>query len=206
MYIPLNYQNKNLEEVRDFLRDNAFAILVSQVDDKPWATHLPLELETGPDGKDVLTGHIARRNPQWKHFEENGTVLAIFNGPHAYISSSWYHDEEVPTWNYVAVHIYGSLRILTEEEVMASLHRLVDKYEVQSEYPISLTEMSDETLRQVRGVVGFQIDIKEVHAAYKLSQGREQDHAQIIKELDKRDQIGDGEIVRLMRKDGKETS
>ncbi len=206
MYIPLNYQNENLEEVKEFLRNNAFAILVSQVGDKPWATHLPLELETGPDGKDVLTGHIARRNPQWKHFKENGQVLAIFNGPHAYISSSWYHDEEVPTWNYVAVHIYGRLRILTEEEVMASLHRLVDKYEAQSEYPISLTEMSDETLRQVRGVVGFQIDIEEVHAAYKLSQGREQDHGQIIKELDKRDQLGDAEIVRLMRKEGPETS
>ena len=112
MYIPLQYQNKNLEEVKDFLKNNAFAILTSQVDNRPWATHLPLELETGPKGSDVLTGHMARRNPQWKHFKENEQVLAIFNGPHAYISSSWYHDEEVPTWNYVAVHVYGNLRIL----------------------------------------------------------------------------------------------
>ena len=201
MYIPLQYQNKNLEEVKDFVKNNAFAILTSQVENRPWATHLPLELETTQEGKDVLTGHMAKRNPQWKFFNEQEQVLAIFNGPHAYISSSWYHDEEVPTWNYVAVHIYGTLRILPEEEVMASLHRLVDKYEAHSEYPISLKEMSDETLRQVRGVVGFQIDIKEVHAAYKLSQGREQDHGRIMKELEQRDQIGDAEIVRHMRKE-----
>ena len=82
---------------------------------------------------------------------------------------------------------------------MASLHRLVDKYEAQSEYPISLKNMSEETLRQVRGVVGFQIYIEEVHAAYKLSQGREQDHARIMKELHQRNQTGDAEIVRHMR-------
>ena len=198
MYIPLQYQNKNLAEVKDFLKNNAFATLVSQVENRPWATHLPLELETTSTGKEVLTGHIAKRNPQWKHFKEQEQVLAIFNGPHAYISSSWYHDEEVPTWNYVAVHIYGSLSILPEEEVMASLHRLVDKYEAQSENPISLTRMSDNTLRQVKGVVGFQIDIEEVHAAFKLSQGREADHARIVKELHKRDQIGDTEIARHM--------
>ncbi|MCE2611782.1 FMN-binding negative transcriptional regulator [Flavobacteriaceae bacterium D16] len=203
MYIPLQYQNKNLPEVKEFLRNNTFATLVSQVENRPWATHLPLELETNSSGKDVLTGHIAKRNPQWKHFKEEEQVLAIFNGPHAYISSSWYQDEEVPTWNYVAVHIYGTLHILKEEEVMASLHRLVDKYEAQSENPVSLTQMSDKTLRQVKGVVGFQIEIEEVHAAFKLSQGREQDHARIVKELNKRDQIGDAEIVKHM--DNKES-
>ncbi|MDX1314064.1 MAG: FMN-binding negative transcriptional regulator [Eudoraea sp.] len=201
MYIPLQYQNTHLDEVKEFLRKNAFAILTSQVDSRPWATHLPLELESSSDGKDVLTGHMARRNPQWRHFKEEEQVLAIFNGPHAYISSSWYHDEEVPTWNYVAVHIYGTLRMLTEEEVMASLHRLVDKYEAHSEYPISLKDMSEETLRQVRGVVGFQIAIEDVHAAYKLSQGREQDHTRIMQELQQRDQPGDAEIVRHMRKE-----
>jgi transcriptional regulator len=198
MYIPLQYQNKNLNEVKDFLKENAFAILISQVDNRPWATHLPLELETDPEGTEVLTGHVARRNPQWRYFKEQEQVLAIFNGPHAYISSSWYRDEEVPTWNYVAVHVYGSLRILDEEEVMASLHRLVDKYEAQSAYPISLKDMSEQTLRQVRGVVGFQIRIEEIHAAFKLSQGREQDHTRIIKELQQRNQAGDADIIRHM--------
>ena len=198
MYIPLQYRNEDPAEVADFLRNNAFAILVSQVDDRPWATHLPLELETNSSGQQLLTGHIAKANPQWRHFVENEPVLAIFNGPHAYVSSSWYKEEEVPTWNYIAVHVYGKLQILSEEEVMASLHRLVDKYEKHSEEPVSLHNLSPRTLRQVKGVVGFQISVEEVHAAYKLSQGREQDHTRIIGELRERGAVGDHEIADRM--------
>ena len=195
MYIPIQYRNEDLEEVAEFLRNNAFAILVSQVEGRPWATHLPLELEAGPSGQQVLTGHLAKANPQWRHFKENEPVMAIFNGPHAYVSSSWYKEEEVPTWNYIAVHIYGKLQLLSEAEVMASLHRLVDKYEKHSKDPISLHNLSPKTLRQVKGVVGFQISVDEVHAAYKLSQGREHDHARIITELRERNAMGDREIA-----------
>ncbi|MBT8209900.1 MAG: FMN-binding negative transcriptional regulator [Eudoraea sp.] len=204
MYIPLHYRNEDLEEVAGFLRSNAFAILVSQVDGRPWATHLPLELETDVSGKQVLTGHMAKANPQWRHFNENETVLAIFNGPHAYISSSWYQEEEVPTWNYIAVHIYGKLRILTEEEVMASLHRLVDKYEKGSKHPISLDKLSPKTLRQVKGVVGFQIVVDQIQAAYKLSQGREKDHARIFEELQERNALGDKEIAAKLNRERQE--
>ncbi len=204
MYIPLQYRNEDLEEVAEFLRNNAFAILVSQVDGKPWATHIPLELETDNSGKQVLTGHIAKANPQWRHFVTNEPVLAIFNGPHAYISSSWYQEEEVPTWNYIAVHVYGNLRILSEEEVMASLHRLVDKYEKHSEHPISLHKLSPKTLRQVKGVVGFQIAVDQIQAAYKLSQGRENDHARIIEELRERNAQGDGEIAAKLKQQEKQ--
>ncbi len=204
MYIPLKYRNEDLEEVAEFLSNNAFAILVSQVEGKPWATHLPLELETDDEGKKVLTGHMAKANPQWRHFVENEPVLAIFNGPHAYISSSWYKEEEVPTWNYIAVHVYGTLRILSEEEVMASLHRLVDKYEQNSKQPISLHKLSPKTLRQVKGVVGFQISVDQIQAAYKLSQGREADHARIISELQERNALGDNEIAANLDRDKQE--
>ncbi|WP_273277345.1 FMN-binding negative transcriptional regulator [Maribacter polysiphoniae] len=184
MYIPHQYKNGNIAEVKDFLAKNSFGILVNQVDGKPWATHIPLELDTTDDGKDVLVSHISKANPQWKHFEENDNVLCIFNGPHSYISSSWYKEEEVPTWNYIAVHVYGKIKILTEEEVMASMHKLVDKYEEHSENPISLDHLSEKTLRQVKGVVGFQITIDSIQAAYKLSQGREHDHERIIEALE----------------------
>lgn len=184
MYIPHQYKNGNIAEVKDFLTKNSFGILVNQVDGKPWATHIPLELDTTDDGKDVLVSHISKANPQWKHFEENDNVLCIFNGPHSYISSSWYKEEEVPTWNYIAVHVYGKIKILTEEEVMASMHKLVDKYEEHSENSISLDHLSEKTLRQVKGVVGFQITIDSIQAAYKLSQGREHDHERIIEALE----------------------
>ena len=199
MYIPHKYKNGNLAEVKDFLTKNSFGILVNQVDGKPWATHIPMELETTDDGKDVLVSHIAKANPQWKHFAENDNVLCIFNGPHCYISSSWYKEEEVPTWNYIAVHVYGKIKILTEEEVMVSMHKLVDKYELNSKKPISLHNLSEKTLRQVKGVVGFQITIESIQAAYKLSQGREHDHERIIKELENTNNPNARDIANRMK-------
>ncbi len=199
MYIPSHYKNEDLSEVKDFISSNAFAILVSQVEGRPWATHTPLELSKDPDDNDILIGHIARANPQWRSFEAQEEVLCIFNGPHSYVSSSWYHEEEVPTWNYVAVHIYGTLEIMTEAEVLEWLHRLVASYEENEKDPVALEHMSPATLRQVKGVVGFRIAIKEIQAAYKLSQGREEDHPRITKELAAKKTAGSKEIGRLMK-------
>jgi transcriptional regulator len=200
MYIPPHYKNENIAQIKDFLVKNSFAILFSQVNGRPWATHIPLELELDENGKDVLVGHISKANTQWKAFTESPQVLCIFNGPHAYVSSSWYREEEVPTWNYIAVHVYGKLSILDEAAVMASLHRLVDKYEVHSKQPVSLHTMSAKTLKQVRGIVGFKIEITDIQAAYKLSQTRQGDHSKIINELEERQDPGSQEIARTMKK------
>lgn len=186
MYIPQHYKNEELEAVKDFIKANAFAILVNEVDGKPWATHIPLEFEMDESGKEFLVGHISRANPQWHYFDEQKEVLCIFNGPHSYISSSWYQEEEVPTWNYIAVHIYGSLTILDETAVLNSLHKLVDKYEMKSKNPISINNLSKKTMKQIKGIVGFKIEIKDIQAAYKLSQGREHDYENITKELEER--------------------
>ncbi|WP_136468132.1 FMN-binding negative transcriptional regulator [Flagellimonas onchidii] len=195
MYIPHYYKNENIDEIKTFLKENGFGILVNQVDGKPWATHIPLELNKDYQGNDVLEGHISKANPQWKAFEASKDVLCIFNGPHAYVSSSWYNEEEVPTWDYIAVHVYGKLKVLNEEETMESLHRLVDKYEASSKNPISLHDMSPKTLKQVKGVVGFQIEIKDIQAAYKLSQTRPQDHPKIVSELSEREDYGSKAIA-----------
>ncbi|MBD0776701.1 FMN-binding negative transcriptional regulator [Maribacter sp. ANRC-HE7] len=199
MYIPHQYKNEDIDEVKDFITKNSFGILVNQVEGKPWATHIPLELDTNQDGKDVLVSHISKANPQWKQFAENDNVLCIFNGPHSYVSSSWYKEEEVPTWNYIAVHVYGKIKILTEEEVLASMHKLVDKYERHSENPISMDHLSEKTLRQVKGVVGFQITIDSIQAAYKLSQGRKVDHPRIISELEKTENQQSKDIAKRMK-------
>ncbi|MEP0132016.1 MAG: FMN-binding negative transcriptional regulator [Eudoraea sp.] len=200
MYIPQHYKNENLKEVKEFIINNSFGILINSIKGKPWATHIPLELDKDSNGNDILVGHIAKANPQWKYFIENKEVLCIFNGPHTYVSSSWYAKEEVPTWNYIAVHIYGLLKIQDEKAMMTSLHKLVDKYERKSENPISLNNLSKNTLRQIKGIIGFEIEIKEIQAAYKLSQGREQDHPKIIEELKKRDNGGGHAIVEAMIK------
>lgn len=201
MYIPNYYRNEDLSEVRSFLEKNSFGILVSSVDNRPWGTHIPMELERDFEGQDVLYGHVSKGNPQWKYFDEQEEVLAIFNGPHAYVSSSWYNHENVPTWNYIAVHVYGKLMILNEKELLDSLKKLVDKNEADSDNPVKMEEMSEQTLRQIKGIVGFKITIKEIQAAYKLSQNRNQvDHQNIIQKLSDRSDPSSKSVADHMKK------
>lgn len=186
MYIADGYQNENEQEISEFLEANSFGILINQVDGKPWATHIPLELDTNEKGEKVLFGHIAKENPQWKSFADDHKVLAVFSGPHAYISSSWYDHENVPTWNYIAVHVYGTIKIIEGEAMLASLKKLVDKYESASENPIRIEELSKRTMMQTRGIVAFEILIEDIQAVKKMSQNRnEKDYANIISELEK---------------------
>lgn len=199
MYIPTAYKNTNIEEVELFLKEHQFGILINQVEGKPWGTHIPMVLEKSAEGKSVLVGHIAKANPQAKTLNEGATFLAIFNGPHAYVSSSWYKEEEVPTWNYIAVHVYGTMRILNTEERMDSLHRLVNLNEKTVKCPINLNSFSEATLQQANGVVGFELSVDTIEAAYKLSQTREEDHSNIISELVAGDQKAK-EIAAKMKK------
>lgn len=199
MYIPHSYKNENLAEIEEFIRLNSFAILVSQVDGAPWASHIPLELKKEVDGSAKLIGHLAKANAQAQTVSSDMEVLAIFNGPHSYVSSSWYKEEEVPTWNYIAVHIYGKVRIQSEEELYSSLIELVDRYERDSEEPISVHSLSAKTMRQIRGIIGIEIIIDKIQAAYKLSQGREHDHPRIIEELEQKDDSGSKAIADVMK-------
>lgn len=199
MYIPHYYKNENISEVKEFLKQNSFGILINTVDGKPWGTHIPLELDVDDGGKNILMGHIAKANPQWKDFENNPEVLCIFNGPHSYVSSSWYQEEEVPTWNYVAVHVYGKLKIIEGDILMDHLKKLVDKYESDSKDPIRVENLSKNTMKQIRGVVGFQIEIDEIQAAYKLSQTRKHDHKKIIEELEGKLDAGSKAIAQHMK-------
>lgn len=186
MYIPDMYKNENPEEIKAFLIQNSFGILVNQTNGKFCATHIPLELDINKEGKEILFGHISKENPQWKGFTDNDQVLAIFSGPHSYISPSWYNHENVPTWNYIAVHINGKIKIIEGEAVTNSLKKLVDKYEQHSEHPVRIEDLSKKTMLQTRGIVAFEIEIEEIQATKKISQNRDDmDHATIILELEK---------------------
>jgi transcriptional regulator len=202
MFIAKDNRNTDINEIRDFIKANSFAILITQHEGRPWATHIPLELDIDKDGKDVLNGHLSRANDQWKGFGTNPQVLAIFNGPNAYISSSWYDHENVPTWNYIAVHIYGKMRIVEGEEILAFLKKQVDKHEKLSAHPVSVEKMSKAYVEtEMKGIVGFQIKIDEVQASYKLSQNRDaKNHENIIKELAKRGDIHSLNIAKEMKK------
>lgn len=201
MHIPNIYKNENLAEVKSFLVENSFGILINQTNGKLTGTHIPMELDKDEHGADVLVGHIAKANPQWKNFQENGEVLAIFNGPHSYVSSSWYEKENVPTWNYIAVHVYGKIKIIEGEELLESLKKLVDKYEVNSKNPVSVEKMSAKTMRQINGIIGFSIKITEIQAAYKLSQNRnESDYHNIVDKLENTGNPNSSEVAKEMTK------
>ena len=201
MYISKLNKNENAESLLEFIRANGFAILISTVDGKPWASHIPLLLS---DDGTKLSGHIARGNKQWKEWNTESEILSIFSGPHTYISSSWYDHENVPTWNYIAVHVYGKLKILSEEELLQSLKSLTDKYERQSEKPVAVERMDPKYVKsQMLGIVGFEIEITKIEGAYKLSQNRDaKNHENIIAELEKRNDPASGAIADEMKKAG----
>lgn len=185
MYIPELYKNENQEDIQNFIHQNGFAILINQTNGKLWATHIPLLLEE-KDGKQILVGHISKNNPQAESFKTNDEVLTIFSGAHSYISSSWYDHENMPTWNYLAVHVYGKVTIYNEEQAINSLKKLVDKYESKSKNPIRVEDLSKETMQEVKGIIAFEIIINTIEAQKKLSQNRDKkNYDNIIIELDK---------------------
>lgn len=201
MYIPNLYLNENQTEIEQFIHDNGFAIMVNQTNNKLWASHVPLVLENNELGKKTLVGHLSKENPQAESFNTNDDVLVIFSGPHSYISSSWYDHENVPTWNYIAVHVYGKVKILTFEETLESLKKLVDKYEVNSENPVKVENLSTKTMREARGVVGFEIEITKIEAKKKLSQNRDDKNLQnIISELEKTNKSNEIAVSLEMKK------
>ena len=185
MYIPELYKNENQEEIQNFIHQNGFGILVNQTKGKLWATHIPLLLQE-KDSKQILVGHVSAENPQAESFKTNDEVLAIFSGVHSYISSSWYDHENVPTWNYLAVHVYGNLKIHSLEESIEALKILVDKYESKSEKPVRVEDLSKKTMLQARGITSFEIEITDIQAVKKMSQNRDnKNYKKIISELEK---------------------
>ena len=143
MYIPRRFEEKDMETIHAFIKENSFAILVSVKDGLPVGTHIPLQLGKDAAGGDVLMGHISRGNEQKHTLVDGARVLAIFAGPHAYISPRWYTEMNVPTWNYISVHVYGKVRIVEGEELRAALSRLMDSYEQHMPRPVTRGEIPE---------------------------------------------------------------
>ncbi|MGG1227733.1 FMN-binding negative transcriptional regulator [Bacillus halotolerans] len=201
MYIPKYYKVTNVDDIWDFVQNNSFGTIVTTAQGKPIATHLPLQLMKEGDTY-YITGHIAYGNPQWRTFETCEDVLVMFQGPHAYISSSWYEKENVPTWNYQAVHVYGTASILNEEELKHDLTMLLQKYEKNRENPVLWDKLSPQLLEsQLKGIVGFKMKVEEIQASYKLSQNRnEKDYMNIIDQLRHEGNPNSKQMAELMEK------
>ena len=200
MYISDIYVNENRIEILRFIEDNSFAILVNQSNNKINATHIPLFIENSDENQIVLSGHISKLNPQIENFEENGNVLAIFSGAQSYISSPWYDYEEVPTWNYLAVHVEGKIEILNEEQKLLHLENLVNKYEKNSENPISTKTLSEKTMSQANGILAFNLIVTKIDAVKKLSQNKNENNKKsIVSHLEKSGDEGAKMIANEMK-------
>jgi transcriptional regulator len=196
MYVPSHFRMAGDQAPYDFMAAHAFATLVSTHEGAPFATHLPFLLEGGR-----LRAHMARANPQWKSFG-TAEVMVVFTGPHAYVSPSWYEaTDEVPTWNYAAVHAYGVPQIITDPtEVRAMLETLVTRNERGFAVPWKMTTASEAYLsRLMNGIVAFDIPIARLDAKEKLSQNHhEADRIRVAAQLARSDDPTARELSALM--------
>lgn len=172
MYIPSHFSLTERAGILAFMQRFNFAAIVSQVDGLPFATHLPFVVEETTDGDIWLLAHFAKANPQWKNLETQ-TALVIFNEPHAYISPSLYEKEQnVPTWNYMAVHVYGTAELITDEKAAFDLlEKQMQTFE--AEYLAQWARLSaDYKNALVKGIAAFRMKVDKVEAKHKLSQNK----------------------------------
>jgi transcriptional regulator len=171
MYLPAAFAEPDLTRLHDFIEQYSFGLLVSQVDGLPFASHLPFLLERTTGQHGTLVGHMARANPQWRQ-AEGQTALAIFSGPHAYISPTWYEAEQVvPTWNYTAVHAYGRVQIIEDEGALLEIVRgTVRVHERAMPRPWSFDGSGTFVGRLLAQIVGFRIEVEKIEGKWKLNQ------------------------------------
>ena len=180
MYVPDSFAMTDPAEVRRVIRDHDFGLLVTASEGAPVATHLPFLLDDDLGPRGTLFAHMARPNRHWRDFEAmraGDEALVVFQGSHSYISPVWYGPDAkaVPTWNYLAVHVYGRPRIIREEgRVLALLERMVEVQEVRFEQPWSLDRLDGNFVQALtRGIVCFEIPIERIEAKAKLSQNKD---------------------------------
>jgi transcriptional regulator len=199
MYVPTSFAETDQDKLHGFIDSHSFATVVSHESGEPVASHLPLLLDRENGALGDLVGHMAKANSQWKGTEGH-QVLAVFHGPHAYISPTWLEAANVvPTWNYVAVHVYGTFRIDDNPtRRLEIVRRYVEFYEAQLEPPWSLDNADDDFIgKLLDAIVGFRIDIERIEGKWKLNQNHDpQRRTKIIRALreagsEDRDQIAE---------------
>jgi transcriptional regulator len=204
VYIPEFNRQEDRSAILTFMRANPFAILVSNADGIPFATHLPFLTHEAGDQL-VLQGHMAKANAHWKSMKEGEESLVIFHGPHAYISPSLYEiRESVPTWNYAAIHVYGEPALFFDEDgLKKTLHRMIETFEAA--YMTQWSELSGEyQSRMMKHIVGFDIKVKRLEAKFKLSQNRTKgEQARVIQSLNQSKDSNISGVAELMQQAGR---
>lgn len=208
LYMPPAFKVEDLGILQDHIERTGLATLITGGRDGPIISHVPLFLNRGTDGMGILTGHLARANPQVKHSDLHQKAVAVFQGPEAYISPSWYaskreHGRVVPTWNYAVVHARGTLTFFDEpERLHAAVERLTAIHEARFAKPWTTGDAPREFIAaQLRGIIGISITIESLEGKYKLSQNRPVTDQDGVREgLDAIGEPGPSAASDLMRK------
>lgn len=172
MYLPKHFEVSDVEALR-LIDAEPFATLVAQDAGSPFVSHLPLVM--AKDEPTRLYGHMARRNHQWEVFRSEPSVLAIFHGPHTYVTPTWYVAHDVPTWNYAVVHVEGKVRLLEQpRDLVRLLAIMTEKFEGKGPDAWRFRLPDDLAGEGVlaQAIVGFEIVVEKVTAKFKLSQNR----------------------------------
>ncbi len=200
MYIPPYYKENDEQKLIEFMKTYNFATLISTKDANICATHLPFLIEKR-DNKLFLVCHMAKANPQWNSFTEN-EVLVIFQGPHAYISPTHYEKQQnVPTWNYIAVHATGKSSIISEpNEVVVLMEKTIHHFE--KGFYEQWKSLSPEYVNgMLKAIVAFEIEVTKLEGKFKLSQNKTKNEQQnIVDSLGKSDDTAQNEISKEMKK------
>ncbi|MEE6128991.1 FMN-binding negative transcriptional regulator [Chryseobacterium arthrosphaerae] len=180
MFVPKLYRSEDMDVMREIIKENSFALLISSVD-KIRATHSMMMLNENDPENVYIETHISRVNPQARTLKNGDEVLCDFLGSHAYISSSWYDHINVSTWNYEAVQIYGKVELMNHDELYAHLEKLTSKYENFQQCPVMVKDMGKEFVeKEMKGAFGMKILPTEIFIKQKLSQNRKENDFQNI--------------------------
>jgi len=173
MYVPKVFALEDVPKLQEFMEEFNFATVVTQRDGELTASHIPFLLDRSVEPYGVLRAHLAVRNPQLDDFRSGSQALVIFQGPHCYISPSWYvQPENVPTWNYTVVHAYGVPRIGNKAAMIALLKDLTAKHEGSFERPWDFDPNSGWVQKLLMDIVAFEIKIEKLEGKFKLNQNR----------------------------------
>lgn len=200
MYTPSSFKEEDSEILFNLIEEFNFGILFTQHKKNPEATHLPFLVDRTRGEHGVLIAHFAKANSHWKKISATKDVLAVFQGPHTYISPSWYVNRaEVPTWNYATVHVYGKPIIVEEPKLLkAMVTRLTRYHENKIDSNWSLDEVSKKDfITDLKAIVGIEIEITRMEGKFKFNQNKsKEDQAKVIENLDNLDIIEVSEIMK----------
>jgi transcriptional regulator len=203
VYLPPHFTESRPEVLIDHIERHDFGLLVSQGDAGPTASHVPF-LVKRRDGRLVLQAHLARPNPQLADLDRGGEALAIFQGPHAYVSPSWYlAGPAVPTWNYAAVHASGPVRTIADAAWLRDMvRRLSERHEAREAVPWRMDDLPEPYVASMlNGIVGVEIEVSRLEGKFKLSQNRPAgDRPRIAIALQRRADEASRDVAALMRR------